>query len=559
MPNILKTAKPLLILAIFYYTCLKSIAPDSLSWWMRAVFAGPIFLYVILMLLKFPSASTHLDKVAALFKNITITRRQWLVFISAAMLLFSSLLVYFIFGTLPVNPDGYAYFIQGKIFASGHLYKQSGPFPDFFTTQWMLNDGKYYSKYPPGYSLALAAFRQIGITWLANPIMGVLAILAIYFLTEEIAGERTARIASLLTLLSSSLVLLSAQYWNHVFALACALGFAYFYIKMHRNRRWADAFIAGTLLGVTFITRPQLAIPFGIPFALHYLTSFRKAHFVPCAIAGLVAFSFWIGFFLYNDAQTTGDPFLTPYAKYHVDSAKVVFNNWYDDTAVTKQWDRMLFSMNNLHRVLFAWPISSLWFVCLLFLLELQIPYCGLLISAAGMVALSLVLIPYTGGLPYARYLSEASGLCIVLSAICIEKLPQWLHRHCQNTTLTSARCMVYAATAFLFIFGMCDQFSGMFHHFKYYAHTNYMWGANPPYRDEIESLVKKPALVFFVSNSYYYTGSVFNPPDDGAPIIAARDYGERNKELMQLYPNRFVYLAMPTGIQSMRDPLNDH
>jgi hypothetical protein len=400
-------------------------------------------------------------------------------------------------------------------------------------------------------------FYLLGVTWLANPVIGALCVLAVYFLAAEIAGEAAARMASLLTLGSQLIVVLASQYFNHDLAMLFATLFVLFYIRMHKHGRTEDAVLAGGMLSLLLLVRPQVAVPLAIPFAIHWLR-FRlpPRAFRDCTMAGAVAGSAWLLFSLYYNAQVTGDAFVSGYARYHGTAMNQLFHRWDDWNAVYRQLRLVLKTLQQLHTHLLLWPTSSLWFVFLLFLLRLQLPYCGLLMAGVATVAASILFIPFSGGLPAGRYLAEVAGLCIVLSAVAIVRLPQWLAAHFAPAGgEASIRPFLYMAIVLLFTVGYLDRFDSFTQFYRYWAQNNYGWGNNPSYRDHIDEMVEKPALILFGDGVSYYTGTLYNPPYDDAPIIAARSFGNDQK-LIDMYPGRYVYFGNRDSLKLLRPPL---
>ncbi len=517
---------------------------------------GPALAAIVALLAVLPGVRALLLSLAGRLGRLRLTRPQWIGLISLGMLGLCTAGVWYIFGPVPVNPDAYAYYLQAKIFAGGEWYAESHPYRQFFNMQWVVNDGKYYSKYPPGYSMFLVPFYLLGITWLANPVSGMLCILAVYYLTAEIAGERAARIAALLTLGSQLIVVLASQYFNHALAAACATFFALFYIRMHKYRHLEDAVLAGASLGFLLIVRPQVAVPLALPFAWHWLVQARPParDFWRCGLAALTMFSLWALFMMAYNTLTTGDPFTTGYHRYHGSRMPVLFHDWGNLREVYQQFRLVLVNLQQLHRYLFLWPTSSLWFVFLLFLLRLHTRYCGLLLAAIAALVVSLLWIPFGGGLPAARYLSEIAGLCIALSAVCIAGLPQWVAQRFPKVSEAYARSLIYGLLILLFAVGAASRFS-LADTYRALAQVNFGWGKNPVYRDDLDYMVPTPALIFFTDVSYY-TGSLYNPPDPDAPVIAARDRGPHNQKLMKMYPDRYVYLADRVNLTLVRKPL---
>jgi hypothetical protein len=81
---------------------------------------------------------------------------------SVFVLVFCSLFSSFVFERVPHVNDEIAYLFQAKLFQSGRLYSPSPCGREFFDFPHIINNGKWYSIYPPGFPLLLVfglAFR----------------------------------------------------------------------------------------------------------------------------------------------------------------------------------------------------------------------------------------------------------------------------------------------------------------------------------------------------------------------------------------------------------------
>jgi hypothetical protein len=79
-----------------------------------------------------------------------IRQRIFLFIIFFTPLLATLFMSHFVFDQIPHVQDSIAQLFQAKIFASGRLYATSHPLREFFDYTHMINNGKWYSQYPPG-------------------------------------------------------------------------------------------------------------------------------------------------------------------------------------------------------------------------------------------------------------------------------------------------------------------------------------------------------------------------------------------------------------------------
>lgn len=116
-----------------------------------------------------------------------------LILIGFAILSYVSLVV---FRDHPFCMDEYNYLYQAKIFSSGHLYLHADPkLSDLFETYMIFSNGKFFSKYPPGFSLLLLLGVKLGIPGLINPLLSVITMLLIYLLGAELIGSAFSLLA----------------------------------------------------------------------------------------------------------------------------------------------------------------------------------------------------------------------------------------------------------------------------------------------------------------------------------------------------------------------------
>lgn len=454
-----------------------------------------------------------------------------------------------LFGHLPTEVDSMAQYAGAKILAQGEWTLPSHPLRLFFNTRWFFNDGRFYTFYPPGHLMVLAAGHLMGNPALMNPLVGALTLVATYGLSREIGGVATAKISLLLFLLSPFMVFLCAEFDNRSTAHLSATLFAWLYIRAVKRRRPLAGLLAGMALGCLIITRPQTALPYALPFMLYSawlaLSNLRlRWKLFAMMMAGVVPF---ILFYLYYNQQTTGSMFVTGYQHYF--GQEVVPGNKLVTTGAWVGWPqefaRAVRYMQLLHIDFWGWPTASLLPAFLLFLFRAQKPYCGLLAAAFFCVFLSLTLNRYTLVIFGPRYLYETGSVVITLSALALSRLPAalrvaWGCRRTNGQWRGALAAVVVAFSAIALV-------TNVKAHYHEYAH-NYRIG-NVPFATWVNKAVQKPALVL-VESQWVYNGLTYmQPPDARADIIIARSRGAENKRIMDFYPERSVYLVQDQHI----------
>lgn len=221
----------------------------------------------------------------------------------------------------PASGDEYAYVVSAKLFARGELSVPSPPEPRFFDVMHVVNDGKFYGKYPPGWPAVLAMGEAAGVPWLVNPLLGFATLLLVWWSARRHFSDSAAAMAALLLLANPFLILNSASYFSHPACLLFVLGFTHLALVAAREPARRAAFLgAGLLAGAAFTVRPFTALWACLPAGLALLLELRHRErrrdlAAGLALAALPAAAL-VGLVLaYNSAQT-GDPFLNPFEKY---------------------------------------------------------------------------------------------------------------------------------------------------------------------------------------------------------------------------------------------------
>jgi hypothetical protein len=251
----------------------------------------------------------------------SITRGLALVLVLLAFGL-SATLSRTVFERLPHLEDEIAYLYQARVFAAGHI---TAPQPEPTVAFWqpfvVMQDGKAFSKYTPGWSLMLALGVLAGAPWIVNAVCAALSVALIYRIGEELFSMHTGLIAAALLTFSPMALLLNATLMSHTAALTFVLAFTYAYWRLGRARRallWG--IIAGAALGSLAVSRLLTAVAIATPFIIDSLVqlglSLRRRDLWPTLrprlALGAVALAVMPVVPAYNYA-TTGDPFQNTY------------------------------------------------------------------------------------------------------------------------------------------------------------------------------------------------------------------------------------------------------
>jgi hypothetical protein len=209
----------------------------------------------------------------------------------------------------PNSGDEYAYVLQASTYASGRLWVEAPPLPDFFAlARFVAKDGIWISSYQPGWALLLAPAALVGAPlWLVDPVIGAVMVVAFFALAREETSRAGAWMAALALAGSSFFVINLASYFSHGAAGLAAVLFALCGHRYLKTGRLAWILLAGASLGYLGFIRAFNAPLIGASFAVTLLmTPGRRTGLVWFALAGA---PFVAALLAYN-AAVTGHPLL---------------------------------------------------------------------------------------------------------------------------------------------------------------------------------------------------------------------------------------------------------
>ena len=190
------------------------------------------------------------------------------------------------------NVDGFAQLFQARIFLAGRLWAAPPPEIANFATLQVVFTPRWFSQYPPGQSLMLAAGLAVGAWWLLNPLFAVVLVAATWRVARWCADEATARLAALLLCISPFVVAVSGSAMSHLPAAALGMAAAAAATSVGPGRWWRGAALAGAALGAVAMFRPLDAVAAAVPVALVLLVEApgrrRVAVLTLTALAGAV-------------------------------------------------------------------------------------------------------------------------------------------------------------------------------------------------------------------------------------------------------------------------------
>jgi hypothetical protein len=193
---------------------------------------------------------------AALTEKLDRLPARWLVgVLSAVAASFSALYVVHYLGGGPRIIDATAYFLEGRVLATGRFAFDVPDPSGSFRGRFLLPapGGELGVIFPPGYPLLLAIGFLVGAPLAAGPLLAAALVVATYATTRSLLGdERVARIAAALSLGCAALRYHTADTMSHGLA---ALLFTLAVGASARKTRGGAA-VAGLAVGWLIATRP---------------------------------------------------------------------------------------------------------------------------------------------------------------------------------------------------------------------------------------------------------------------------------------------------------------
>ena len=502
-----------------------------------------------LLVLRLEYTRSLLAPLARRTQRALLNPPLW-IFLPVLCLLFLSLslaISFYVFEAIPRVTDTNAQYVHAKMLAQGYLTFPSHRLPQFFDFNHMINNGRWYSQFPPGHVFLLALGHWLHIPWIVNPLMGMLSLLAIYFLARETHGELTSRTAAVLTVLCPFVVFMSSEYMNHATTLLFTTLFILFFIRSERAPRARHAILAASALGIVFVTRPLTALAISIPWVAHGVHALveNPRKYVRLCILMTMIFAFFVMIQLGFNYLTNGNPLTYGYAVVHGEDHVPQFGSIpasYGGGTHTL-WRGIGQTFNNLNALnffLFRWPFPSLIFVLGVFLSfsrnRINYLFLATLFSLLG-VHLFYFFQDWCFG---PRFVYEASGLMIILTASGILRLPILIAAAAGRVAFP--RQMIYGA-AVGFLAGMFAVSLVFFLSPSFSMRFDYCFRNTDNLQRRLEEQYDLNNALVFITAKYYWVVGHVNPQSDDAPVIYARNLGKKNQELIDIYPERKVYL----------------
>lgn len=474
-----------------------------------------------------------------------------------------------VFDHTPHVHDELSNLFQAKIFALGKVTVASPSPREAFDFPHVVNNGRWYSQYPPGFPLLLALGWALGMPWVVNPALAALATIVFYLLGKEIYGEAEGRLAAVLGALSLWFLLMSSTMMSHTSSMLFYALFLLFSFRSLSTPSFRNGLLAGAALGMALLIRPFNAALIAAPMlAFGAVRLVRDRRREGTALAGLaIALLIAVAVLLAYNQATNGHPLRWGYTERYGAAHGLGFGRaGYMGVPHSPGLGLSLLGDNlaAINQYLFGWPLSSL-----IFLLPFWVPWrdesrkrrADALLSMS-FFALALGLFFYWGTHVFlgARMYFEALPLLVLITARGMSRTPALLSRIIRRPDPGVFRKAVYALVALLSIYAFGITFprwirpAGTKDFDRVFA--NDFCGVSPRLGRAVESSPVGRSVVIlkllytpkpYFPDSWWGSGFLRNDPGLRNDVIYARDRGPANAQLLRSFPDRSVYMYIGT------------
>jgi len=436
-------------------------------------------------------------------------------------LIFSLSISWGIFQDAILSSDEWSYLMQAHIFSHGQLAVPSPAQREFFDHVHIVNNGRYYSKYPPGWPALLALGVWLGVPRLVNPVLGAGTLLLIYAIGKQIYTPRMAFLAALFALVSPYFLFNTASYFSHTASLFFVALLLFLLMQGWQKGGALYFLLAGLSGSAAFLVRPfdqcAILVPVGLGLVVSVVRKRLGVRHV--VLFGLGQLTGLLLLCFYNWLQN-GHPLVTGYH---------VADQWMERWFGLELW-MWHYSASYLWKLL-TWSFPGLPMLALVALCASapervqRWERCLVSILLVLIAAYALIVFPEGPGYGPRYYYSGFLAIPLLGARGCM-----WLLER------TSRRLSIpLLLGAALLHVGVLVPYHSLLVYRVIYAQNDFA--------RQVQRLNPGPALVFLAPDPESGQAPTRNTIDFQGPIVYALDRGEQNPLLMQAYPGRRSFL----------------
>lgn len=481
----------------------------------------------------------HMDKT--LNQSIRFTRHELFpVFCVAAIYVVIVFLVGFsILQQFPNSADEFAYLYQAHTFVSGNAVNTAHPQQDALSPFFIhTHHDNVFSIFPPGWAVVLSIGLLINAPWLINPMLAGLNIIVLYTISRCFLEPKWSWAVIGLWMLSPMVVLNSASLFSHPLCSVLILTAIWFLLRFQSHPGIKNSMFVGLFTVFAFSTRELTSIALlCIPLIYLFFKTPQKFRFFAGILIGALPIALFYGWYC---AQTTGIWFYPPRYLLHDEylgfGIREIRLFDYVDQQYYGPLEAWQNTSSNLYRLLQGSTLFFPIFLCLGIRRIWRNTWMRIFFLSSSLLIGVYALYPSDGGNQYgARFYYEAFPLMALMLIHCFQQ-SKWVPQNIQHWKykVIFVTAMVYFQSQYYSFPAIQDQIYHRRELFRLVEHRN------------LEN-----AVVFVATPSGDMTQGdlIRNLPDYlNTPIIYAWHLGERNRELMNAFPNRSYYQFIRDG-----------
>lgn len=346
-----------------------------MPWWSGAALIWAAYGALLLAVLWAASArwgdalDRAVDRLSA--SVMRIPRRSFVIAASVWTAAAAAFVSLYCFAGRGFTGDEMATAWHARMLLAGQLAIPAPAHPEFFDTVAMITRGpRWYSQYPIGAPMLLAAGLAVGAPWIVNPLLLGAATWQLHRFLSRAFGERLARAAAILFGLTPFVLVLGATQMSHAASLALtvtALAQLASWDDDAARHRMLHAAGIGLAVGAIALVRPLDAVLVALPIGVFQLLRLRRAPARAATLAAeLVAGLVPVAILVYANARTTGSPFTFAYDVANGPTHRLGFHLDPNGELHTPRRGLVYASgyLMRFNRFLFEWPMPGLLVVC---------------------------------------------------------------------------------------------------------------------------------------------------------------------------------------------------
>jgi hypothetical protein len=309
---------PLFLLVVIPWGELLRINyPNTREDWSRQIFFNALFLYgAVLFVHAFRFLRNQIPSQFSLMLG-KLSYRATCILLPVAFLIFTAGICLLVYKRAPIVNDTAAYLFQAKIFNAGKLFATVPPHSEFFDFEYdmlVMKTGRWFSIYPPGFPLLIAAAMLAKIDWLLDPILGAFTVLLWMAYANRWHGKEIAILLGLLCVLSPFFFQMYSTVMIHGPELFLSSAAIYLCRREMETPETRRKFLLFVVLLLAVLVRFFSLMIFLMPvlFYTGWISLRRRSYSFPfVVIIGIATGILLLG---YYNARTTGDPLVQPYS-----------------------------------------------------------------------------------------------------------------------------------------------------------------------------------------------------------------------------------------------------